>query len=298
MAEFVAQPLRFRVDMRGGLYEQPQRAILMKGDKNAAEVIVELYDGVGEFEAAGMTVTGKFTRGGDGVDIQLAGEADGNEARLTLDEHCFAVSGRYELRVRLTLDEVTRTVLYISGRVENDGEGGILDVENVIPSIDDIVAQYATMKQVTQETQAARDEAIRAAQQAEFTILDRYDTYDEMVTAHPTGEAGQAFAVGTEDENVVYIWGVFSLAWVNIGKIMGPQGAQGPTGPAGFSPVIEVEEIEGGHRVTITYEGGQHVFDVMNGKDGAQYDQDLNKADAVTFKTVTADVVYGAVFME
>ena len=298
MAEkMLALPLEFKVDMRGSLMEQPQRGKLMRGDKNATRVDVMLYDGEEEYGAEGLSVTGKFTRA-DNVDIQLAGETSGNRASVLLDEHCYAVSGRYELRVRLTQGDVTRTILYISGQVENDGEGGILDVENVIPSIDDIVAQYAEMKRVTQETQAARDEAIRAAQQASFEILDRYDTYEQMTAAHPTGGAGIAYAVGSENDNVVYIWGMDSLAWVSIGKIMGPKGVQGEEGPEGFSPIVEVTEIENGHRVKITYKGGEHIFDVMNGKDGAQYDQNLNRADDVTFASVTADVVYGAVFME
>lgn len=36
----------------------------------------------------------------------------------------------------------------------------------------------------------------------------------------------------------------------------------------GFSPTVEVEEITGGHRVTITDGDGPHVFDVMDGVDG------------------------------
>lgn len=36
----------------------------------------------------------------------------------------------------------------------------------------------------------------------------------------------------------------------------------------GFSPVVTVEEIQGGHRVTITDGSGDHVFDVMDGVDG------------------------------
>ena len=36
----------------------------------------------------------------------------------------------------------------------------------------------------------------------------------------------------------------------------------------GFSPTVSVEEIEGGHRVTITDGTGEHVFDVMDGVDG------------------------------
>ena len=42
----------------------------------------------------------------------------------------------------------------------------------------------------------------------------------------------------------------------------------GGNGQDGFSPIVEVEEIEGGHRVTITDVGGAKVFDVMNGQNG------------------------------
>lgn len=164
----IAQEMRFPVDLRGGLTEQPQRGKLMRGDKNAAVVIAELYDGEKPYEGNDVTVTGKFSRKGDGIDIQLDGTMENGAAMVTLDEHCFAVSGRYELRVKLTKDGIARTVLFISGYVENDGEGGILDVENVIPSIDDIVAQYAEMKRVTQETQEAADKANDAAEHAPY----------------------------------------------------------------------------------------------------------------------------------
>ena len=225
--ESIAQEMRFSVDLRGGLMEQPQRGKLMRGDKNAAVVIAELYDGEKPYEGNDVTVTGKFSRKGDGINIQLDGKMENGKAIVTLDEHCFAVSGRYELRVKLTKDGIARTVLFISGYVENDGEGGILDVENVIPSIDDIVAQYAEMKRVTEETKAARDEALSAAENASFKILDRYDTYAQMAAAHPTGKAGDAYAVGSENENEIYVWGVDALAWVNIGPMRGPKGEDG-----------------------------------------------------------------------
>lgn len=42
----------------------------------------------------------------------------------------------------------------------------------------------------------------------------------------------------------------------------------GGNGQDGFSPIVEVEEIEGGHRVTITDVEGTKVFDVLNGRNG------------------------------
>lgn len=54
----------------------------------------------------------------------------------------------------------------------------------------------------------------------------------------------------------------------------GPPGVDGATGPAGapgedgFSPTVDVTEITGGHRVTITDADGPQSFDVMDGQDG------------------------------
>lgn len=42
----------------------------------------------------------------------------------------------------------------------------------------------------------------------------------------------------------------------------------GRQGDPGFSPIVSVEDIEGGHRVTITDEDGDHAFNVMDGADG------------------------------
>lgn len=49
-----------------------------------------------------------------------------------------------------------------------------------------------------------------------------------------------------------------------------PSGAQGLPGEPGFSPVVSVEPITGGNRVTITDEEGDNTFDVMNGQQGEQ----------------------------
>lgn len=48
----------------------------------------------------------------------------------------------------------------------------------------------------------------------------------------------------------------------------GPEGPEGPAGSDGYSPTVTVEEITGGHRVTITDAEGDHVFDVMDGQGG------------------------------
>lgn len=310
-AERLMQPMRFRVDVRNGLIQEAQYTALMKGDKNANRVIVEIVDGGDPVDLTGLLVEGSFIRPPDDARIKLKGTTRRSEAIIIIEEACYGESGGYQLDVELSIGETRRTVLSITGNVLAKGSGAILDISGVTPSVDDIIAQYAEMKRVTRETEEARDRAIEASMQANFTVLDRFATYDELIAKHPTGEAGQAFAIGTADDNVVYIWGIDTKTWVNIGAVQGAQGPTGATGAPGedgkdgkdgengISPSVTVEEIEGGHRVTITDANGTKTIDLMNGatgapgkdgkdgKDSIGADQELNTTSDVKFHSVT-----------
>lgn len=62
-------------------------------------------------------------------------------------------------------------------------------------------------------------------------------------------------------------------------------------GEDGYSPTVTVNEIEGGHRVTITDESGDHVFDVLDGQGGGgtgDYD-DLTDKPSVNGVTLSGN---------
>lgn len=59
----------------------------------------------------------------------------------------------------------------------------------------------------------------------------------------------------------------FDITLHNIKGEPGEPGTPGENGKPGFSPTVEVDDIDGGHKVTITDESGQKEFDVMDGKD-------------------------------
>lgn len=56
-----------------------------------------------------------------------------------------------------------------------------------------------------------------------------YDTYEEMVSEHPTGKEGESYLVGMD----LYVWNQDESKWENKGSIQGPAGAKGDTGEAG-----------------------------------------------------------------
>lgn len=69
-----------------------------------------------------------------------------------------------------------------------------------------------------------------------FTVLGRYVTLAALKAAHPTGSEGDAWAVGSADDNDIYLWDVDAQDWQNVGSLQGPPGpagADGQDGPAG-----------------------------------------------------------------
>lgn len=55
------------------------------------------------------------------------------------------------------------------------------------------------------------------------TILGSYTTLTELQTAHPTGNAGDAYIVDGD----LYVWAIDDAQWENVGNIQGPAGADG-----------------------------------------------------------------------
>lgn len=69
---------------------------------------------------------------------------------------------------------------------------------------------------------------------SDFKVKGLYSTLEALETAHPTGSEGDAYAVGTETSNVIYLWNVDTAEWNNVGSLMGPQGPQGEQGVQGI----------------------------------------------------------------
>lgn len=66
-----------------------------------------------------------------------------------------------------------------------------------------------------------------------LSVLGLYGTLEELEADHPSGIDGDAFAVGTEEENEIYIWNAKTRKWESIGSLKGDQGEKGETGPQG-----------------------------------------------------------------
>lgn len=82
------------------------------------------------------------------------------------------------------------------------------------------------------------------------------------------GEDGATFIPSVSDDGVISWTNDKDLPNPEPVNIKGEKGDTGEPGKDGFSPVVAVEDIDGGHRVSITDKDGAKTFDVMDGKDG------------------------------
>lgn len=110
-------------------------------------------------------------------------------------------------------------------------------------------------------------------------ILGTYATLEELQAAHPVGNEGDIYSVGTSIEaNPIYVWDVDNNAWEYQGKIRGEKGAKGDTGATGatgtgIASIVETQhsEASGGINIwTVTLTNGAvNTFQVKNGEQGA-----------------------------
>lgn len=66
-----------------------------------------------------------------------------------------------------------------------------------------------------------------------FVVKDRYETLEALKIAVPSASPGDAYAVGTPENNEIYIWSESFQDYTSVGKLQGPAGPQGPQGEIG-----------------------------------------------------------------
>ena len=66
-----------------------------------------------------------------------------------------------------------------------------------------------------------------------FEIKAAYDSYEDLIEAHPTGEGGDAYFVGTTNNPDLYVWLTQDSEWHNNGPIAGVKGDKGDKGDPG-----------------------------------------------------------------
>lgn len=315
-------------------YDQPMEF----GDADAHLWCVAIREGGKVADLSGMSAKCYVTRAAGAAEkaqgvtsVTVIQKATVDAVRGTVsclfDDGCYVGVGAATCVMRVYgADGSVVSAAKMTAMLERSTSDAIYDPEGLVTSMDALLAQISTIEAATRAANEAAALADAAAKSANFRVLGQYDTLALLAAAHPEGNAGDAYAIGTQAPYNVHIWDVDARSWKNIGGLQGAQGPQGIRGEAGRG-IQAVVLTSGDHSpgtmdtYTIYYtDGATGQYMVYNGKDGvvgshtheeyavkehthdyvptSRVNQDLNTDSDVTFASVTADVVCGAVFME
>ncbi len=168
----ITMQMRHKVELNAPLITRNLPGVLQEGDTDANAFVLEVTQDEKPFDLSGYTPSGYLIRG-DGNSVLLDGTVENNIATIPLSPACYRVPGFFAAFVRLTnVDGVSRTVLKVTGTVAEENLGGIVDDENILPSIDELLAQLNAMEEAREEAVAAAQTATNAAQQVEGQVAE------------------------------------------------------------------------------------------------------------------------------
>lgn len=235
--------LSFACDLERGVERTLIRPALLTGDSQAHTFRLTVTRGGVNAAITGASVAAYFVRA-DGVTVPITGSVDGSAALVTLSDGCYRVPGRFQLVVKVAQGGDISTVFWGDGAVASSSTDAILDDEDVIPSLDEVLAQVAAAEAAAASATTAASSANTAAGRANAAAASIEAIGAEATTLAPGSAATAAWS--TVDGAKVLLIGVPQ-------GVQGPQGPQGEPGKDGSGSVSTVNGVASvGGNVTLT----------------------------------------------
>lgn len=108
--------------------------------------------------------------------------------------------------------------------------------------------------------------ALKGSDGTSVNILGSYDSLEELETAHPSGNVGDAYII---DGNM-YVWNVENNSWVDVGNIQGPVGKDGADGKSAYQIWLDNGNTGTEEDYLASLKGEQGIQGAT-GKDGTSY---------------------------
>ena len=197
----IETPIRVKADLDKGIRKTFLDTLFVTNDNAAHRFEIEIVRGDAPVTLSG-TVNAYFIRYCDNATILVdGGTVSGNVAKVTLKKQCYNRNTQFALIVKVATASETATVFYGEGAMHIGSTDTYYDEENVIPSLDDLLAKIDAMETATANANTAASKANTAA--------------------------GRSPYIGTNGH--WYVWNGDTATDTGI-SAQGPQGAQGPAG--------------------------------------------------------------------
>lgn len=194
-----------RIDVDAEIQMTPLKSLYASGDKNAHIFKLSLYRGTEEMDLSGASAQGYFIRA-DGCTVPITGAISGNIVTLTITEGCYYVVGNFNLIIKVSIGESRKSVFWGNGYVVRSMTDAIVDEENVIPSLDELLAQISAAesaaKAANQAASAANSAATSAVQAASAADTNASAANSAANAATSAASAASAAATKIDDMTI------------------------------------------------------------------------------------------------
>ena len=219
------------VDMMKPKAEIVWDALASVGDAGAHKICVMTQENGKPIDLTGCTAQLLVQRQDEATRYLNADFDSGGYACATLDKSCYEVAGRLQCTMQIkgenqSVISVARIYLLVS----KAGGDIVIDPTHVVPNLNELLAQYERLKEISDQTEKTilkantatknADAAAKRADDAANDVQKKLDNGEFVGAQGPKGEKGEPGAQGPRGEKG------------DTGE-RGPQGETGETGPQG-----------------------------------------------------------------
>ena len=256
------------VDMMKPKAEIVWDALASVGDAGAHKICVMTQENGKPIDLTGCTAQLLVQRQDEATRYLNADFDSSGYACATLDKSCYEVAGRLQCTMQIkgenqSVISVARIYLLVS----KAGGDIVIDPTHVVPNLNELLAQYKRLKEISDQTEktilkanTATKNADAAAKRAANDVQKKLDNGEFVGAQGPKGEKGDTGAQGPRGEKG------------DTGE-RGPQGetgATGPQGPKGKDGEVTFESLTDEQKASLRGEPGAKGEKGEKGDPGAQ----------------------------
>lgn len=125
------------IELNAPLLTEPLPGSLFTTEAKAHQFLIACTQNGAPVTLSG-TVSAKFIREANNTTILMSGSISGGKASLILPADCYNISGRFDLTIFVTSNNVTTCIYSATGSVKAAQDGTLVDEGTVVPSIEQL----------------------------------------------------------------------------------------------------------------------------------------------------------------
>ena len=174
------------IELNAPLLTEPLPGSLFTTENKAHQFLIACTQNGAPVALSG-TVSAKFIREANNTTILMSGSISGGKASLILPADCYNISGRFDLTIFVTANNVTACVYSATGSVKAAQDGTLVDEGTVVPSIEQLQQDVTNLQ--NNKVNRAGDTMTGALNVPGLNALGNYPgmTFRQSAGSAPTG---------------------------------------------------------------------------------------------------------------